>query len=57
MTFLDTRRTSQSYEEKLMEKPFNTRISHHIALNNFEKFCQAEFGRSKEDVSNIKQNV
>ncbi len=50
MTFLDTRRTSQSYEEKLKAKPINTRISHHTALNNFEKFCQTEFTRSKEDV-------
>jgi len=50
MTFLDTRRTSQSYEEKLRAKPTNTQISHHTALNNFEKFCQIEFGRSKEDV-------
>ena len=33
-----------------MIKPENTRVSHHTALNNFERFCQAVFGRSKEDV-------
>jgi hypothetical protein len=50
MTFLDTRRTAKSYEERLQAKPENTRISNHTSLNNFEKYCQTEFGRSKEDV-------
>lgn len=57
MTFLDTRRTAQSYEEKLAVKPENTRKSHHTALNNFEKFCQEKFGRSKEDVIDEFLNV
>ena len=57
MTFLDTRRTSQSYEEKLNTKPENTRKSHHTALNNFEKFCQEKFGRTKEDVIDEFLNV
>jgi len=57
MTFLDTRRTAKSYEEKLDVKPANTRTSHNTALNNFEKFCQEEFGRSKEDVIDEFLNV
>jgi len=57
MTFLDTRRTAKSYDEKLNAKPVNTRISHNTTLNNFEKFCQNEFGRSKEDVIDEFLNV
>ena len=57
MTFLDTRRTSKSYEEKLNAKPENTRKSHYTTLNNFEKFCQEKFGRTKEDVIDEFLNV
>lgn len=57
MTFLDTRRTAKSYEEKLDAKPENTRTSHYTTLNNFEKFCQEKFDRSKEDVIDEFLNV
>ena len=57
MTFLDTRRTAKSYAEKLDTKPANTRASHYTTLNNFEKFCQEKFDRSKEDVIDEFLNV
>ncbi len=48
MTFLDTRRTVKSYEERLQAKPENTRISNHTSLNNFEKYCQLNLADQKK---------
>lgn len=57
MTFLDTRRTSKSFNDKLSAKPKNTQISYKSSLNNLDSFCKQLFNRSKEDVIDEFQRV